>query len=229
MDDPQFAIGFYLVFLLSVTAHEAAHAWSAMRLGDHTAYLAGQVTLDPLPHIRREPFGMVVLPAISVFAIGFPLGFAHAPYDPFWAIRYPKRAAWMALAGPGANLIIATLAAIGLKVGLSTGYFEPNYGATKLLLARGASEGVAVALATFASLTFFMNLLLRVFNLIPVPPLDGSGALPLILPGKTMRKVNGFFDQPWAGMAGLMFAWLTISRLFWPIFDSAVRTLFGIG
>lgn len=72
---------FYGVFLLSTTLHEAAHAWAAMRGGDRTAYDGGQVTLNPLPHIRREPIGMVVLPIVSVLISGWPLGFASAPYS----------------------------------------------------------------------------------------------------------------------------------------------------
>ena len=86
---PEFTIniGFYIVFLLSVTAHEAAHAWAGWKLGDDTAYLGGQVTLDPLPHIRREPIGMVVVPIVALMYIGFPIGYASAPYNPLWAQR----------------------------------------------------------------------------------------------------------------------------------------------
>ena len=73
---------FYVVFLYSTTLHEASHAWAALRGGDPTAYHGGQVTLDPRPHIRREPIGMVVLPLISVLVSGWPLGFASAPFDP---------------------------------------------------------------------------------------------------------------------------------------------------
>jgi Zn-dependent protease len=84
---------YYVVFLFSTLLHEAAHAWAAMRGGDPTAYHSGQVTLDPLPHVRREPIGMVGLPILSVIISGWPFGFASAPYDPHWAARYPKRAA----------------------------------------------------------------------------------------------------------------------------------------
>src|SRR5512139_3082516 len=92
---------FYVVFLFSTTLHEAAHAWAALRGGDPTAYQGGQVSLDPMPHIRREPFGMVVLPLLTALATGWPFGYASAPYNPNWAVRHPDRAAWMALAGPG--------------------------------------------------------------------------------------------------------------------------------
>src|SRR4030095_17150020 len=75
------ALVYYVVFLLSTTLHEAAHAWAAARGGDLTAYHGGQVSLDPIPHIRREPFGMLILPLISALATGCPFGYASAPFD----------------------------------------------------------------------------------------------------------------------------------------------------
>ncbi|HEX5000144.1 MAG TPA: site-2 protease family protein, partial [Terriglobia bacterium] len=87
------AVIYYVVFLFSTTLHEAAHAWVAMLGGDLTAYHGGQVSLDPRPHIRREPFGMVILPVISLLASGWPFGFASTPYDPYWARSHPKRSA----------------------------------------------------------------------------------------------------------------------------------------
>ncbi len=93
----------YLAFVVSVTCHEAAHAYAALRGGDTTAYLGGQVSLDPEPHIRRSPIGMVVMPILSIFYTGWPMGFASAPFDPAWADRYPRRAALMSLAGPAAT------------------------------------------------------------------------------------------------------------------------------
>jgi hypothetical protein len=83
----------YFAFLFSITAHEAAHAWAAHRGGDPTAYLGGQVSLSPLPHIRREPLGTVLVPLFSFFARGWMWGWASASYDPLWVRRYPRRAA----------------------------------------------------------------------------------------------------------------------------------------
>ena len=79
MIDPVEGIAFYAVFVFAVTVHEAAHAWVAMLGGDLTAYSGGQVSLDPLPHMKREPFGMVVLPILTVALNGFPIGYASAP------------------------------------------------------------------------------------------------------------------------------------------------------
>src|SRR6185503_4111775 len=108
MDELASGFIYYVAFLFSATAHEAAHAWAAKLGGDLTAYHGGQVSLDPRPHIRREPVGMVVLPILSTILSGWPLGFASAPYDPHWALRHPRRAGWMAVAGPAANILIAT-------------------------------------------------------------------------------------------------------------------------
>ena len=94
-----------------------------MHGGDPTAYHGGQVSLDPRPHIKREPFGMVALPLISVALSGWPFGFASAPYDIHWAMRYPKRAAWMALAGPAGNLLLVLSAAATIRIGSSAGVF----------------------------------------------------------------------------------------------------------
>src|SRR5512135_3414539 len=110
MPDIGKALIYYLVFLLSTTFHEAAHAWAALLGGDPTAYHGGQVSLDPRAHIRREPMGMLVIPLLSALISGWPMGFASAPYDPAWARRHPRRAAWIALAGPAANLTLVLLA-----------------------------------------------------------------------------------------------------------------------
>lgn len=73
------------VFLLSLSAHEAAHAWTAKKLGDRTAYLAGQVTLDPTPHIKREPIGMLAIPIISYLFGGWMIGWTSVPVNVAWA------------------------------------------------------------------------------------------------------------------------------------------------
>ena len=125
MPDLASALLYYVVFLFSTTVHEAAHAWAAKRGGDLTAYHGGQVSLDPRPHIRREPFGMVVLPLLSAVVSGWPFGYASAPYDSRWAMRHPKRAALMALAGPGANLVVVVTAVLLIRAGTGAGLFVP--------------------------------------------------------------------------------------------------------
>src|SRR4029078_5963909 len=102
MEANQIATGvlWFLAFLFSTTVHEAMHAWAALKGGDPTAYHAGQVSLSPLPHIRRERFGMLILTLLTAVTRRWAIGWASTPYDPHWAARYPRRAAWMAAAGP---------------------------------------------------------------------------------------------------------------------------------
>src|SRR5262245_6365596 len=127
MDSAQIATGFlwFLAFLFSTTIHEAMHALFALRGGDATAYHGGQVSISPIPHIKREPIGMLVVPLLTALSQGWALGWASTPYDPRWAARYPKRAAVMAAAGPAGNLLIAVIAFVLIKIGLATCWFVP--------------------------------------------------------------------------------------------------------
>ena len=114
----------FVAFLFSSTCHEAAHAWAAKRGGDETAYSAGQVSLNPVPHMMREPFGMLVMPWLSYIMGGWMMGWASAPYDPYWARRHPRRSAWMALAGPAANFALAISAAVLIHIGILMNVFR---------------------------------------------------------------------------------------------------------
>src|SRR5579884_1444295 len=114
----------YVAFLLSLTCHEGAHALAAKLGGDPTAFLAGQVSLNPLPHIRRELFGTVLFPIITYVANGWMMGWASAPFDPRWERKYPRRASLMALAGPAANFTLALLAGVAMRLGLLAQVFK---------------------------------------------------------------------------------------------------------
>lgn len=227
MADIATGLVYYVVFLFSTTLHEAAHAWAAKRGGDETAYLGGQVSLDPMPHIRREPFGMVILPLITVLISGWPFGYASAPYDPRWAYRYPRRAALMALAGPAANLLIVIAAALLLRLGVMAGVFYVPDIARFGDLAWSDAAGLWPAIATTLSIFFSLNLLLAMFNLLPLPPLDGSGAIPLVLSEKTSRAYQMFlWSNPALGWIGILIAWQVFAILFAPIFWGAVDLLY---
>ncbi len=218
---------YYFVFLFSTTLHEAGHAWAAKRGGDLTAYHGGQVSLSPIPHIRREPFGMVVLPLLSVVLSGWPFGFASAPYDASWARRYPKRAGMMALAGPAANLLLVLIAAVLIRAALAGGilYAPESISFGKIAGTDGA--GLWPALVFLLGVVFSLNLLLAAFNLLPFPPLDGSGALPLLLNDSLTRRYQDFiWGNPAIGWIGLIVAWQIFGRLFDPIFMAAVNLLY---
>ncbi len=218
----------YVIFVFSTTCHEAAHAWAALKLGDPTAYHGGQVSLNPLPHIRRAFFGMVVIPILSFLYSGWMIGFASAPYDPQWALRHPKRSAWMSLAGPAANLVIFLLAGLAIRLGIFFGLFAaPEFlNFSSLVVPAGGAEGLIAMVTTGLSIAFSLNLLLFTFNLLPVPPLDGSGAIPLLLPIETARKYMTFlFTQPMLAWVGIMLAWRIFGDIFSPVFSLAIKVL----
>jgi Zn-dependent protease len=211
-------LGWYAVFIASLTVHEAGHALAAWKLGDPTAYDAGQVTLNPLPHIEREPLGTILVPILTFFTMGWMMGWASAPYDPYWAIRHPGRAVAMAMAGPAGNLLLLIVATVGIVAGFHAGWFvEPewategwrvldSYRAIFYTIVEPAQPGMAVGAAKLVSMLFTLNLLLMLFNLIPVPPLDGSAWIRLIVKHETASRFYAFMAQPMFMILGLIVA-----------------------
>jgi Zn-dependent protease len=214
---PQLAYGFvwYVAFLFSTTCHEAAHALVAKLGGDDTAALGGQVTLNPMPHIQREPWGMVVFPILSflVFKQGM-IGWASAPFDPHWERRHPRRAALMALAGPVANYTLMLLAAIGLRLGHSMGWLHANPETDQPSLA-------AVVLFAF----FSLNLLLGTFNLLPVPPLDGSAGIMLFMSESRAQRYLDWLRGNSFAMVGLLVGLLVFRYFYGPVENFATNLL----
>ena len=196
---------YYAVFLFSTTCHEASHALVAKIGGDTTAALGGQVSLNPIPHIRRSFFGMVIFPIASFLlsagmgSVGM-IGWASAPYDPLWERRHPRRSAWMALAGPAANYTLMLLAALVMRV------------AHTFLMDHATGR------PTFAGVTLFvvfsLNLLLGTFNLLPVPPLDGSTAVMLFMTENRAQKYLDWIRGSSYAMAGLLVGMVLFSRVF---------------
>jgi Zn-dependent protease len=215
----------YVVLLLSLTVHEAAHAWAALRGGDPTAYLGGQVSLDPRPHIRREPFGMVFAPLLFFAMGGMMIGWASTPIDPRWAYVHPKRAAVMSAAGPLANLLLVVLAGAVLRVGVAMSWFLPVPVDT-FALALAPAGGIAESVIFVSSWVFSLNLILFVFNLIPIPPLDGASVIGLFVSEQTARKLQAWMAQPVVALGGLLMAWLLMRRIFGPALSIAVDLLY---
>jgi Zn-dependent protease len=216
---PNMAEGFlwYLAFLFSVVVHEASHAFAALKLGDETAYNGGQVTLDPLPHIKREPFGTVAMPILSFLAGGWMIGWASAPYDPVWARSYPQRSALMALAGPLSNFLVVAATGIVIHTGIAMGLFYAPDSINFSCIVASRQEGLLMGVATLLSIMFSLNVLLFIFNLIPMPPLDGSGAIPLLV---SREKAGAYMDlihsSPFS-ILGIFIAWKVFDVIFDPI------------
>ena len=205
----------YVVFLFSTTCHEAAHALVAKLGGDSTAALAGQVTLNPVPHIRREPWGMVIVPiAMMLLAHGSMIGWASAPFNMDWERRHPRRAALMALAGPATNYTLMLIAAGTLRLASYQGWLHSD----------------PLGRPDFATLTllvlFSLNLLLGTFNLVPVPPLDGNTAVTIFMSDRAALHFISWTRSQGLGMAGLLLAWVLYDRIFETIFRVAIAALY---
>jgi Zn-dependent protease len=200
-----FGFIWYVAFLFSTTCHEASHALVAKLGGDDTAEREGQVTLNPVPHIRREPWGMVVIPLVSFLFFGWMIGWASAPFNPEWQARYPRRGAWMALAGPAANFTLMLIAAVLIRVGLSSGWLHSS-----LYERPGMLD---IILNAF----FRLNLLLGIFNLFPVPPLDGSTGIMVFMGQDTARRyMNWLRTTPYRSL-GLLAAVLAFRYFYAPV------------
>lgn len=212
------AYGFiwYFVFLFSTTCHEAAHALVAKIGGDSTASQGGQVSLNPMPHIQREPWGMVVIPIICYLMTQRIFGWASAPYDALWERRHPRRAAWMALAGPAANYTLMILAVIGLRVGWHMNWLGKNP-------ETGKADFATVALSIF----FSLNLLLGTFNLLPFPPLDGSSGIMMFMSEKRAHKYLDWLRGNSFAMLGMLAAWLVFRSVYQFVEEFANRLFFG--
>lgn len=190
-------------FLFAITIHEYAHGWMALRKGDPTAYHAGRLTLNPLPHL--DLFGTLML-----FFVGF--GWAKpVPVDPR-NLRNPlKDNFWIALAGPASNMLSALMFGIIIRiVGLDALIYD----------------GTSISAILTRMLIFAMqiNIILAVFNLIPIPPLDGSHILEALLPYEARRtyyQVQRY--GPFILMGIILFGFVSGFHIFGMIFSPFLR------
>ncbi len=183
---------FFLIIIPSAIIHEYMHGWMADRLGDPTARYAGRLTLNPIPHI--DLFGTIVLPLLLFFTTGGSFLFAYAkpvPYDP----RYLKYKRWgpalVGAAGPLANILVALLLAV-------IAAFLPLDVVTKTAGLQGfLSDQFAGGWQGFYSLLLiimYANVGLAIFNLVPIPPLDGSKVLLAVLP-EAWQEIKNTLEQ----------------------------------
>lgn len=201
------------VILFAITIHEAAHGWAANRLGDPTAQMLGRVTLNPIPHI--DPIGTVLLPVMLVIMGAPPFGWAKpVPVNPL-NLRDPKKDnLFISAAGPLANFAVAFMAIITLKILLVA---APN---TNYYIQPGGGMPIGIqaleALILILYYTVLLNIFLAVFNLIPIPPLDGSGILIGLISEEAAQKVETL--RPFGFIIVLGLVYLGVLRfIFHPI------------
>jgi Zn-dependent protease len=193
----------FLILLFSLTIHESAHAWTADRLGDPTARLLGRVSLNPLVHI--DPIGTVLFPLLGAFSPVPLIGWAKpVPVNIARLRRHRRDYVLVAAAGPASNLILAVLASSLLHLVPTTA---------------GVVEGVE-PLGLFASIamrTIEINVLLALFNMVPVPPLDGGNVLAGLVPAQLADVIDGLRPYGFLIIYALMLTgtlWSLIGPLF---------------
>jgi len=198
MTDIQTLLIWVIPVLFAITVHETAHGWVASKLGDHTARMMGRLTLNPIKHI--DPVGSILVPALLYLSsAGFIFGWAKPVPINFSALRSPKKdMLWVALAGPGVNLLMAIgwLIIVAIANTLNIPF---------LVLMGGAG--------------IFVNLLLAIFNLLPIPPLDGGRVISSLLPGKLSYQYDQLEPYGLFILVGLLFLGV-FQNIIWPIIYS---------
>ena len=183
-----------LPVLFAITVHEVAHGWVAKKLGDDTAFVLGRLTLNPIKHI--DPIGTILVPGVLLLVGGFVFGWAKPVPVDWQRLRNPKHdMIWVALAGPGSNLLMAIGWAILLKFGVVLNH-----------------STITIPLLYMGSAGILINLVLMVLNLLPIPPLDGSRVVAGLLPTSLALKFGRI--EPYGLMIILV---LFMSGLITPI------------
>ena len=193
-----------LPVLFAITVHEVSHGWVAKRLGDPTAMMLGRLTLNPVKHI--DPIGTILLPALMLLLPGsFIFGWAK-PVPVTWEnLRRPKRdMALVALAGPGANLVMAFLWAIAARFGVAaTG-------------TSGFMDWFATPLIYMGQAGIVINVVLMALNLLPLPPLDGGRIVTGLLPGPLAYRFARIEPYGLIILLVLLFSGL-LGKILWPV------------
>ena len=209
IDFAQLLVGF-LVLIVSLTVHEAAHAWSADRLGDSTARLLGRLSLNPAVHI--DPIGTILFPLIAMVTnlplIGWakPVPVNPVRLGPNWRQKFMVIAA----AGPASNLVLAVIAALILRL---------------LPINIGGADGTELVWRVVQALVLViqLNVLLALFNMVPIPPLDGGNVLAGLLTGPMATAFDQLRPYGFLILYGLM-----LTGVLWTIIDPPASFLISL-
>jgi Zn-dependent protease len=206
----------FIVLLFSLSFHEAAHAWTSEKFGDDTGRLQGRITLNPIPHI--DPIGTIIFPLLSSL-IGIPLlGWAKpVQTNPrLWRDK-TKANIMVSAAGPISNFILAVIAFVVIKVMMLSGTLKLQGVYYDLIVPVSGQPAFMAPLAVLLSVMLMLNVLLGVFNLIPVPPLDGSHVLEEMLPSGMAEAYYQIRPYGYLLLYGLMFLGV-FSAIFRPVY-----------
>jgi Zn-dependent protease len=213
----------FIVLLFSLSFHEAAHAWTSERFGDDTGRLQGRITLNPIAHI--DPIGTILFPLLSSL-VGIPLlGWAKpVQTNPrLWRDK-TKANICVSAAGPISNFILATIAFVIIKIMMLSGALFLQGGYYTLVGPTPDQPAFMAPLAVFLSVMLLLNVLLGVFNLIPVPPLDGSHVLEEMLPSGMAEAYYQIRPYGYLLLYGLMFLGV-FSAIFRPVYNGVLYLL----
>ena len=193
----------------------------------HMAAARKAAPARPMVQWRKTSFSMATI--LSYLLGGWMIGWASAPFNPAWQRQYPRRSAWMALAGPAANFSLMLLAGIAIRIGLAAGYFQPPsfiHGYAGFVVPANSAEPTFFTSAL--SILFVLNLLLGTFNLLPVPPLDGHAGIMVLMPEALAQHYMAWVEHARGfAMLGIIIAWTLYGRMFLPILEFAIRTLYA--
>lgn len=203
-------IFYVIVLIISIVVHEFAHGYTAYLLGDDTAKNSGRLTLNPIKHL--DPFGSIILPLLLMISTKgtFLIGWAKpVPYNPNNLKNFRKGTFLVSIAGIAVNILIAVLFGLLIRIAPSVG-----------ILPYSAGSSVLHPFYTIAKIIVYMNLILALFNIIPIPPLDGSKILFSILPPR-LRYIEDFMNR-WGIFLlifFIVFLWNKIAPILYILFS----------
>ncbi|MEK6407279.1 MAG: site-2 protease family protein [Acidobacteriota bacterium] len=213
----------FIVLLFSLSFHEAAHAWTSERFGDDTGRMQGRITLNPIAHI--DVFGTILFPIISALS-GIPLlGWAKpVQTNPLMWRDKTKANICVSAAGPISNFILAAIAFIIIKSLIIAGVVFLRGGYYTLVMPLQEEAGFMAPLSVLLSTMLLLNIGLGVFNLIPVPPLDGSHVLEELLPASMAEAYQQVQPYGFMLLYGLMFLGV-FGAIFRPLYEFVILLL----